>query len=290
MIVALLAQTIRIALPYIAAAMGGVWSERSGVVNVALEGTMLVGALGAVAGTLATHSPWIGLLVALAAGVGLQLLHGAAVLFGRADAIVSGIALNLFAAGGTRFVLRALYESASNSPAIPGLSSATGRSPIVQAALDPSTWIVVALLVVSVVGLRSTAFGLRVRATGEHPDAAASAGVSVRTTRLYAVAFAGVCAGMGGAWLAFDQHQFSSGMSNGRGFIALAAVIVGSWRPGRAAIFCVLFALAEAAQIALQDRHLVAHQIIQMVPYVATLVALAGLVGRTKAPAALGKK
>jgi simple sugar transport system permease protein len=283
MILALFAQTLRIALPYLAAAMGGVWSERSGVVNVALEGTMLVGALGAVAGTIAGHSPWLGLLLAIVAGVALQLVHGIAVLFGRANAIVSGIALNLFALGGTRFLLRALYDSASNSPAIPALTPRGGT------ALDPATWIILALVVATVVGLRSTPFGLRVRATGEYPEAASNAGVSVVATRLFAVAIAGVCAGIAGAWLAFDQHQFSSGMSNGRGFIALAAVIVGGWRPGRAALFCVLFGFAEALQIALQDRHLVAHQIVQMLPYLATLVALAGLVGRTRPPAALGK-
>ena len=284
MIGSLFAQTIRIALPYLAAAMGGVWSERSGVVNVALEGTMLVGALGAVAGTIAGHSPWVGLLLAVVAGVVLQLVHGVAVLFGRANAIVSGIALNLAAAGGTRFLLRALYDSASNSPAIPALTSRGG------AAADPATWIILALVAATVVGLRSTPLGLRVRATGEHPEAAESAGVSVRATRLWAVAFAGVCAGIGGAWLAFDQHQFSSGMSNGRGFIALAAVIVGSWRPGRAALFCLLFGFAEALQIVLQDRHVVAHQIVQMLPYLATLIALAGLVGRTRPPASLGKQ
>jgi ABC-type uncharacterized transport system permease subunit len=283
MIGSLFTQTIRIALPFLAAAMGGVWSERSGVVNVALEGTMLVGALGAVAGTIAGHSPWVGLLLAIVAGVVLQLVHGIAVLYGRANAIVSGIALNLAAAGGTRFLLRALYDSASNSPPIPALTARGGT------AADPATWIILALVAATVIGLRSTPLGLRVRATGEHPEAAENAGVSVRATRLWAVAFAGVCAGVGGAWLAFDEHQFSSGMSNGRGFIALAAVIVGNWRPGRAALFCLLFGFAVAFQIVLEDRHLVAHQFVQMLPYLATLIALAGLVGRTRPPAALGK-
>jgi simple sugar transport system permease protein len=282
-IVSLFVLTIRIALPYLAAAMGGVWSERAGVVNVALEGTMLVGALGAVAGTIAGHSPWIGLLLAVIAGVALQLVHGIAVLFGRANAIVSGIALNLLAAGGTRFLLRALYDSDSNSPAIPALAQNGGT------ALDPATWIIFALVASTIVMLRSTPFGLRVRATGEHPEAAESAGVSVRATRLWAVGLAGACAGIGGAWLAFDQHQFGSNMSQGRGFIALAAVIVGNWRPGRAALFCLFFGFAQALQIVLQDRHVIAHQLVQMLPYLATLIALAGLVGRTRPPAALGK-
>ena len=293
MILPLLAQSLRIALPYLAAAMAGVWSERAGVVNVALEGTMLVGALGAVAGTLASGSPWIGLLVAIVAGIALQLVHVVAVLWGRANAIVSGIALNLLAAGGTRFVLRALYDSSSNSPAIPALTARTGGGSggalLVSSLLDPATWIVVALVAATIGALRATPFGLRVRAVGEHPEAAESAGVSVRRTRVIAVGLAGLCAGISGAWLAFDQHQFSSGMSGGRGFIALAAVIVGGWRPTRAALACLAFGLAEAAQIELQDRHWVSHQLVQMLPYLATLVALAGLVGRSRPPAALGK-
>jgi simple sugar transport system permease protein len=290
---AFLAQVVRIALPYLAAAMGGIWSERAGIVNVALEGTILVSALGAVAGTTATGSPWVGLVMALLCGAALQLVHGVSVLYGRANAIVSGIALNLLALGGTRFVLRALYDSASNSPAIPALTSRTGSgtglSLLAGTLLDPSTWLVVALVVATIVALYRTPFGLRVRAVGEHPEAAESVGVSVIGTRIRAVALAGGAVGMSGAWLAFDQHQFSSGMSGGRGFIALAAVIAGSWRPGRAALFCVLFGAAEAAQIALQGSHAIAHQVVQMFPYLATLVALAGLVGKSRPPAALGK-
>jgi ABC-type uncharacterized transport system permease subunit len=275
---AFLAQSLRIALPYLAASMGGVWSERAGVVNVALEGTMLAAGLFAIAGTTLLGSAWLGLLCALLAGVALQLLHGVAVLRGRANAIVSGFAINLLAAGGTRFLLRALYDSSSNSPAVPRVVS-----PLVMNAL------VVVVVLGSILALARTTFGLRVRAVGEHPEAAESAGVSVLRTRLFALVVAGVCAGLSGAWLAFDQHQFVSGMSGGRGFIALAAVVVSGWRPGRAAVFCLLFGAAEAAQIVLQDQRAVPHQLVQMLPYVATLLALAGLVGRTRPPAALGK-
>jgi len=275
---AFLLQSLRIALPYLAATMGGIWSERAGVVNVALEGTMLVGALGAVAGTTLSGSAWIGLCVGLLAGVCLQLVHAVAVLYGRANAIVSGFALNLLAASGTRFLLRALYDSASNSPSTPQV-----LSPALVNALVTTT------VVATVLALDKTTFGLRVRAVGEHPEAAASAGVPVLRTRFLAVALCGACAALGGVWLAFDQKQFSAGMSGGRGFIALAAVVVSGWRPGRAAVFCLLFGVAEAAQIALQDQRAVAHQLVQMLPYLATLIALAGWVGRTRAPAALGK-
>ena len=284
------AQSVRMALPYLAAAMGGVLSERAGVVNVALEGTMLVGALFAVVGTTAFGSPWIGLSIGLLAGVALQLLHATAVLFGRANAIVSGIALNLLAAGGARFLLRAVYDSSSNSPAIPGLArSGASQSLVVTTLRDPSTWLVALLAVATIVTLRKTAFGLRIRAVGEHPEAAASAGVSVVSTRFLAVGAAGVAAALGGAWLAFDQHQFSSGMSGGRGFIALAAVVASGWRPGRAALFCLLFGAMQAAEIVLQDQHVVPHQLVQMFPYLATLVVLAGLMGRSRPPAALGR-
>lgn len=289
---AFLAQALRIAMPYLAASMGGIWSERAGVVNVALEGTILVSALGAVAGTIASGSPWLGLLVALACGVALQLVHGAAVLFGRANAIVSGLALNLFAAGGTRFLLRALYDSSSNSPAIPGLLAARpsgARSLVVTTLLDPGTWLVVAAVVLTVVALARTPLGLRVRAVGELPEAAESVGVSVVRTRLAAVALAGAACGLAGAWLAFDQHQFSSGMSGGRGFIALATVVIAGWRPLPAAGFALLFGTAEAAQIALQDQRWVAHQVIQALPYLVTLIVLAGWVRRSRPPAALGK-
>lgn len=290
---AFLAQSLRIGLPYLAAAMGGIWSERAGVVNVALEGTMLVGALGAVIGTTTSGSPWIGLLCALVAGVVLQLVHGLAVLRGHANAIVSGIAINLLAAGGTRFLLRAFYDSASNSPSIPSLvrrsSDASGSALLASTLLDPSTWLVVTCIAVTVFAFSRTRFGLRVLAVGESPAAAENAGVSIDRTRLGAVVCAGLCAGMAGAWLAFDQHQFSSGMSGGRGFIALAAVIAGGWRPGRAAFACLVFGAAEAAQILFQDQHWVPHHLVQMLPYVVTLIALAGVIGRSRPPAALGR-
>ncbi|MGZ3418933.1 MAG: ABC transporter permease [Polyangiales bacterium] len=285
---AFLAQSLRIALPYLAASMGGIWSERAGVPNVALEGTILVSALGAVAGTTATGSPWIGLVIGLCSGALLQAIHALAVLRGGADAIVSGLALNLFAAGGTRFLLRAFYDSSSNSPSIPGLGP-SASSILATTLLDPTSWLVVLAAAGTTLGLARTRFGLRVRAVGEHPVAAASVGVPVLATRVRAVVLAGAVAGLAGIWLAFDQHQFSSGMSGGRGFIALAIVVISGWRPLPAVGFALLFGTAEAAQIALQDQKVVAHQVIQALPYVITLVALAGWVRRARPPAALGK-
>lgn len=271
------AQSLRIALPYLAASMGGIWSERAGVPNVALEGTMLFAALGAVAGTTATGSPIAGLCTGVAAGVLVQLTHAGAVLYGRANAIVSGLALNLIAAGATRFLLRALYDSSSNSPAIPTVHR------------HVMTALIALTVFATVVGLSRTRLGLRVRAVGEHPEAAESVGISVRGTRVRALILAGASAGLSGAWLAFDQHQFSSGMSGGRGFIALATVIIAGWRPLPAVLFALVFGTAEAAQIALQDQKAVAHQVVQALPCLLTLVALAALRSRTRPPAALGK-
>lgn len=282
------AQAVRIALPYLAASMGGIWSERAGVPNVALEGTILVAALGTVAGTTSTGSPIAGLVIGIASGIAVQVVHAVAVLYGRANAIVSGLALNLLASGGTRFLLRALYDSSSNSPAIAPLTNAHG-SLVVATLIDPMTWIVAAIVVGTVLGLSRTTIGLRVRAVGEHPEAAASVGVSVERTRLVALVLAGATAALAGAWLAFDQHQFSSGMSGGRGFIALAIVIISGWRPLPAAGFALLFGAAEAAQITLQDQRAVAHQVVQALPYLLTLVVLAGLRSRSRPPAALGK-
>jgi general nucleoside transport system permease protein len=285
---AFVAQSVRIALPYLAASMGGIWSERSGVPNVALEGTILVAALGTVAGTTATHSPIAGLCIGILSGVALQLTHAAAVLYGRANAIVSGLALNLLASGGTRFLLRAFYDSSSNSPAIPSLTISRG-SLVVATLVDPMTWLVVALVLATVLGLDRSKVGLRVRAVGEHPEAAESVGVSVRRTRVLALLLAGATAALAGAWLAFDQHQFSSGMSGGRGFIALAIVIISGWRPLPAAGFALLFGAAEAAQIALQDQRAVAHQVVQALPYLLTLAVLVSARTNSRPPAALGK-
>jgi general nucleoside transport system permease protein len=297
-----LAQTVRMSVPYVCAALGGVWSERSGVVNIALEGMLLSAALGAVAVNHATGSPWAGVVGGAAIGASFGLAH-ALVTRARVDAIISGIALNLVAAGGTRFLLRALYDSSSNSPAVEGLRSgalggSSGSSLLLRTLTDPLTLLAAAMTALTVAALGKTRFGLRVRACGEDPEAAASVGVPVLRVRLGAITLGGAICGLGGTALAYDQHQFGSGMSGGRGFIALAAVIVSGWRPGRAAIACLSFAALDALQIVLQQGTRLPHDIVQVIPYVATLVVLAaigrrpgasGSVQRARAPAALGK-
>jgi simple sugar transport system permease protein len=298
----MLAQTLRMAVPYVCAGLGGVWSERSGVVNIALEGILLAGGLGGVVVHVATGSPWAGVLAGVLVGAGIGVLHAVIVVHGRVDAIVSGIAVNLVAAGASRFVLRSLYESSSNSPPVDGFRSALlggagGGALLVRTLVDPLTLATALLVVASGWAIYRTRFGLRVRACGEDPVAASSVGVDVPRIRVLAVSLGGAICGLGGVALAYDEHQFQSGMSGGRGFIALAAVILSGWRPGRAAAACVAFAALDAAQILVQDQARAASgYVAQTLPYVATLVALWAIARRRgsgaiggRPPAGLGR-
>lgn len=286
----MLAQTVRMAIPYACASLGGVVSERSGVVNIALEGILLSSALAAVATQLATGSAVLGVLGGVLVGALTGLFHAAVVVRGRVDAIVSGLALNLVAAGGTRFVLRALYGSSSNSPSVPGLE--LHASLIVRTLLDPFVLATLALGAGVYVMLARTRFGLRLQACGEDPAAAAAVGIDVTWTRLVAVTLgAGVC-GLGGAALAYELHQFQSGMTGGRGYIALAGVIVAGWRPGRAMLACLAFAALDALQIVLQGQTRMPAQVFAILPYVATLAALVVVSRRSggaRPPAGIGQ-
>lgn len=280
-----LTQMLRIAVPYLFAASGGVIAERAGIISLALEGFMLTGAFAATLGTHYTGNPWIGVLTGIAGGLIFGLIHAIATIRYRADQVVVGIAINLLAVGVTRFFLKLAFASSSNSPRINGFPSR-------QAAHgfdNPLLWM--GLLVAPALAfiLYRTRYGLRVRSVGEHPDAAESVGVPVARIRYVAVALSGMLAGLGGVYLALDQHQFTDQMTAGRGFIAVAAVIFGRWDPVRAALACLLFAAAETLQIQLQGNHLIPSQFVEMIPYVLTIVALAGVVGRAVPPAALGK-
>ena len=296
-LLAFLAQTLRIATPYLLAASGGVLSERSGIVALALEGWMLVGAFCAALGAYYSGSPWVGLLAGVAGGVMAAALHAWTTIRYRADQVVVGIAVNLLAVGITRFFLRLAFDSSSNSPRVPGFDwfAGTGAggggssSGLFASLINPL--VVCAIVALFGVGwlLDRTPFGLRVRAVGEKPEAATSVGVGVMRVRWAAVLLGGALTSLGGVYLALDQHQFTDGMTAGRGFIALAAVIFGNWKPRRVALACLLFAAAEALQIRLQVLHALPSQFVEMIPYVLTIVALAGLVGRAMPPSALGK-
>lgn len=284
-----LAQTLRIAIPYLFAASGGVISERSGLIGLGLEGYMLGGAFCGAVASYYSGSPWIGLVGAVAGGAALALLYAVTAIRFRADQVVLGVAINLFVTGATRFFLRLAFHSSANSPRVPGFGVEQSGTGIVTLVGNPLIWLGILAVAVMAWLLYRTPFGLRVRAAGEHPTAALSVGVPVDRIRYLAAALSGVLAGLGGAYLALDQHQFSADMTAGRGFIALAATIFGRWDPFRAGLACLFFAAAETLQIQLQGSQAIPSQFVEMIPYALTIVALAGVVGRAVAPAALGR-
>lgn len=277
-----LAQLARNAMPYVLAALGGTISERSGVVNIALEGKLLVGAFCCAVGAIESGSPVVGALCGMLGGMLVAGLYALAVLRFHADQIVAGVAINLLALGLTRYLLKLFYGSTANSPPAPGIDDNVWTSPLL--------YIVIALVVIFQLGFQRTRFGLRLRAVGEHPEAADTLGISVPRIRWLALLIAGAVAGLGGAYLALGNHGFVANMSGGRGYIALAAVIMGSWRPAFVAGACLLFASAEALKVALLVEDVgVPRELLQALPYLLTIVAMAGFIGRSRAPAALGK-
>jgi simple sugar transport system permease protein len=234
LLVSALAQMLRIAVPYGLVAAGGCLSERAGVVNIGLEGILLNGAFGAAAGGIATGSALVGVLCGVLAASLTALLHALVTVIGRADQIVSGLAVNLASYGATRALLSAIFQSASNSPRIleaplaplPGFEALGALGGVVGQPLFLASLLVV--LAAQRLLLRS-GLGVLVRAAGERPAALDASGVSVTAVRVGAVTLGGAIAGLGGAWLAFQQNSFTDGMSGGRGYIALSAMIAGMW-------------------------------------------------------------
>ncbi len=287
-----LAAAIRISVPYALAALGASINERGGVINIALEGMMLHGALAYTLGAFWTGNPWVGVVAAVVAGVLTGALHALVTVRWRADQITSGLGINLLAIGLTKFVLKAVFASSSNSSrvvgleawSVPGLSSLPALGPVLSSPLVVMT----ALLVGGGQWLMfRSVFGLRLRVMGERPEAAATLGLSVPLYRAAGVLISGGLAGLAGAWLASEQHSFTDGMTGGRGYIALAAMIVGKWSPLGGAAACLLFGAAEALQISLQGSAFPS-ELLQMTPYLVTMLALAGFIGRAVAPRAIG--
>ncbi len=288
---------LRMATPLILASLGGLFSERSGVVNIALEGILLTGAFASILATYFTGDPWVGVAAGIFAGMLVSLIHAAVTVIFKADQIVSGVAINLLAAGATQFLTWITWGSSSNSPTVGGMARwslpetwgpvARGIN-VVIGHYPPLVYVALAAVAAAHVVLWHTPFGLRLRATGEHPSAVDALGVSVRKMRFAGILLSGALAGLGGAFLALNTHQFVKNMSAGRGYIALAAMIFGKWNPVGAALACLLFGYAEAVQMGLQGQQ-VPSQFVQMIPYVLTMVALVGVIGRARPPAALGK-
>ncbi len=241
-------------------------------------------------GSYAAGSPWIGVLAALLGGGALAMLYAVSAIRFRADQVVIGIAINLLAIGLTRFLLRLFFDSSSNSPRVPGFEVKGSGAGFVALATNPFVWVGLGRDPGRRVDPVPHAVRLARARCRRASAAAASVGVPVARVRYLAVLLSGMVAGLGGAYLALDQHQFTDGMTAGRGFIALAATIFGRWNPTVApALACLLFAAAETLQIQLQGTHAIPSQFVEMIPYLLTIIALAGLVGRAVPPAALGR-
>jgi general nucleoside transport system permease protein len=292
----LLASTIRNSTPLIFAALGGMFSERSGVVNIGLEGLMLISAFAGVVGASLSGSALVGLGFALAAGLIFALIHALMCITFEADQIISGTAINLLALGGTGLLMVQIFGSGGTSPRVPGFKEVAipllSDIPLIGPALfNQSLLVYLMYLLIPItwfVAFR-TPFGLRLRATGEVPEAVDTAGVSVSRMRYYGVALSGLLAACGGVYLSMGiLSAFTEGMTNGRGFIALAALIFGRWNPIGAAGAALLFGFALAVTYQV-PQEVIPLEFIQMLPYVLTIVALAAFGGRAIAPAAIGK-
>ena len=278
-------------------ALGGVISERSGVVNIAMEGMMLTGAFFSVVADLAWHNPWLAALVGIIAGGLMALIHAVVSIRFRADQIVSGIAINIFAAGLTLFLVNRIYGlqdvgHVGQSALLPYVNiPLLDQIPFLGRVLFQQNVVVYAaliLLVVVQVVLFRTRLGLRIRAVGEHPQAADTAGINVYAIRYGAVITSGLLSGLAGAFLAIGiSNTFVPNMTDGRGYIALAAMIFGKWRPLGAFVACLIFGLGQAIYDANSVIH-VSQYLLSMLPYVLTLIVLAGIVGRSIPPAADG--
>ena len=289
---ALLFSALRSATPLIFAALGGLFSERSGVINIALEGLMLSGAFTAAVITFQTGSAFFGFMCGIAAGGTLAALYAVACIKFQADQVVAGMAINFLMIGLPALISGVIYDSTGSTPQIDksdkllsfgndSLSIAT----ILAFLLVPACWYV----------LYKTPFGLRLRAVGENPASADAAGVSVTRMRYAAVIISGFLAAAGGAYLSIGQSSlFTKAMTAGRGFIALAALILAKWRPVPVMFACLFFGLMEALTVQIQgvfkmpSGEDIPVQFIQMIPYVLTIIVLAGFIGLSRAPRALG--
>jgi len=280
--------TLREATPLLLATLGGVLSERSGVINLALESYLLAGAFGAAVGALTTGSLVLGAALGLIAALLVALVHAVICTRTRADHVVAGVALNLLVDAATIAALVSIYHTKGASPPFGDeLMERLASAKLLGHA--PATWL--ALLAVPTVAffLARTKPGLRLRAVGENPACAESLGVSALRVRTLAVLGAGLLTGLGGVYLAFDVGSFSKHMASERGYLALACVVVGKWRPWTAAAAALSFALLIAIANQLQIEGWFPDEIPRMLPYVVTLVVLSGVVGRARPPAALGR-
>jgi simple sugar transport system permease protein len=294
---ALFAAMLRYATPLVFAAIGGIFSERSGVVNIGLEGMLLAGAFFGILAADKLDSWVLGLLVAALAGALFALVHAFFSIHLRADQIISGFAINFLALGLTGYLFLDIYAGQGTPTDIPEIPDVHLSflddwyfvGPIFGQ-LNLMIWLAAGTVVLAWLLLFRTAIGLRLRAVGEHPRAAETVGISVYATRYAAVTLSGVLAALGGAYLSIGfVNSFNQNMTAGRGFIALAVVICGNWRPFNAALIALLFGFSSALAQRLPAYSESAAVLFQALPYVLTLVVVAGVIGRSFPPAAVGR-
>ena len=288
---------IRMSTPIALAAMGGAFSERAGVINIGLEGMLLVGAFAGAVGSYVTGSALLGTMIGVAAGAATAAIFSVFTVEFRANHVVAGVGVNILALGLTTWLMQVVWRTRGISPAVARVQSV--RIPLISdipvigeviGVQSPFAYVMILLIIGGWVLLFRTPLGLRIRMTGEHPEAADTLGINVRFIKHFSVILGGALCGFGGAYLSIGNiGRFSMGMSAGRGFMGLAANIFGQWNPIGGLGASMLFSYADAVQIRLQLLEIaLPHQIIQMIPYLLTIAILAGGVVRSRPPAALG--
>ncbi|MFW6006536.1 MAG: ABC transporter permease [Bacillota bacterium] len=289
---------IRMLTPIALAAMGGTFSERSGIINIGLEGMILTGAFAGVLGSYLTSSAWIGVLFAVIAGGLLALVFALFTVSYKANHVVAGVGINIFALGLTTWLMQIIWKSKGTSASVNGIGVIS--IPVIRdipylgemiGVQSPLVYLMFILVLGGWIVLFKTPLGLRIRMTGEHPEAADTLGINIKKIKYLCVVVSGMLSGLGGAYLSLGHlNWFSNNMSAGRGYMALAANIFGQWNPigGLGASF--LFSFTDAVQMRLQSVNLnIASELIQMLPYILTIIVLAGAVIRSRPPAALGE-
>jgi simple sugar transport system permease protein len=297
----LLVAMVRLSTPITLAALGAVVCERSGITNIAMEGIMIVGAFFAALGALLTGNPWVGLVMGVVAGGIFSLIHAVATVSFHLDHVVSGAVLNILAFGLTRYFMILSFGHPGTTDPIPkGLGEMEWAIPVLSKipvlgrvlfSQTPIVYMSFVLIILFTWVMKKTKIGLHLRAAGEHPLALETIGVSVYKMRYLGVFISGLMSGLAGAYLAIENNaSFTEGMTNGRGFIALAANISGGWNPIGAFVASLFFGFADALQVRFQVMKVLAvpEELFIIFPYVATIIAVAGLVRRSRPPKAVG--
>lgn len=289
---AFLSQVMRLFTPYYLGANAANFSERGGVINISIEGFMISSAFSYGLFSVLTGNIMIGLFAAIIVNLVFSVLFALFTVKLKINQIVAGVGFNLLMAGLSKFFIVLIFNSSSNTPRfekLPGIGFIEAIPYVGEVLSDYIILFSFALVIISNFILFKTKFGLRLRSAGENPEAGESLGVKVRMYKMYGILICGFLSALAGIWLASNQNSYSDGMIAGRGYIALAAMIIGRWKPTNIFFACLMFAFFEALEISLQISGIdIPSQLIQMLPYAITILVLIGFIGKTKSPAADG--